>query len=422
MPAEQPRLGKVGFIVWLVLPFVILTALYLSIDRSQGKANPRLAAVQSAQLPGQDAATGRPTEEIAREVAETKARQERQAQTTVAASAADGASRVKPDAKPSAAPADSSASTPSDGSTNTLTKSVSGIVTTDVKPSAGTIQRLSLSDPAGKIESPREVLVWLPPGYDAKENAELRYSVLYMQDGQELFSPRAGVAAPGEWQVDETVARLMSEKKIEPLIVVGIVCAAETRTSEYLTMPLIEGHPPLGMEYVEFLAKVVKPAVDKRFRTSHDPAQTAVGGASIGSMVAFEAVIKHPEAFGMVMMESPPLVERNKAFFNRLSRERSWPLRISVGVGAKEIPNIPVTAAENRKRLEGGRALSEMLRGYGLREDRLRVDLDADGGRDVPTWSRRFASSVQWLFAKKSAGQTNMPAASESKPEVTIGQ
>lgn len=421
MPAEQPRLGKVGFIVWLVLPFVILTALYLSIDRSQGKANPRLAAVQSAQLPGQDVATGRPTEDIQREVAETKARQERQAQTTAAASAADGASRGKPDAKPSA-PAGTSASKPADGATNTLTKNASGIITTDVKPSSGTIQRLSLSDPAGKIESPREVLVWLPPGYDAKENAELRYSVLYMQDGQELFSPRAGVAAPGEWLADETVARLMSEKKIEPLIVVGIVCAAETRTSEYLTIPLIEGHTPLGMEYVEFVAKVVKPAVDKEFRTTQDPAHTAIGGASIASMVAFEAAIQHPEAFGMVMMESPPLVERNKAFFNRLSREKKWPLKMSVGMGAKEIPNIPATAAENRKRLEGGRALSEMLRGFGLREDRLRVDLDADGGRDVPTWSRRFEPAVQWLFAKKADEKTPATEVGASKPEGTVGQ
>lgn len=421
MPAEQPRLGKVGFIVWLVLPFVILTALYLSIDRSQGKANPRLAAVQSAQLPGQDAATGRPTEEIEREVAETKARQERQAHTTAAASVADGASRVQPDAKPSV-PTGTTASKPSDGATNTLTKSPSGIFTADVKPSAGTIQRLSLSDPAGKIESPREVLVWLPPGYDAKENAELRYSVLYMQDGQELFSPRAGVTSPGEWQVDETVARLMSENKIEPLIVVGIVCAAETRTSEYLTIPLIEGHPALGMEYVEFVAKVVKPAVDKEFRTSHDPARTAIGGASIGSMVAFEAAIRHPEAFGMVMMESPPLVERNKAFFNRLSREKKWPLKMSVGMGAKEIPNIPATAAENRKRLEGGRALSEMLRGYGLREDRLRVDLDADGGRDVPTWSRRFAPAVQWLFTTKTDEKAPAADADGVKSETPVSQ
>ena len=388
---RQPRLGKTGLIIWLALPFVILTGLYLSIDRSKGKPNTRLEAVQRAQLPGQDTATGRSIADIEREKAETAER--------IAKQKAEG--ETKPQAKPEVQSEIGSAIEDSEqeAELGIVKKSPAAAKPAEVTVSTGTIKRLSLTDPAGKIVSPREVLVWLPPGYDSAENKSQRYSVLYMQDGQELFSKRQGVAAPGEWLVDETVSKLMADGKIEPLIVVGIVCAEDARTSEYLTLPLIEGHPPLGMEYVEFVAKVVKPAIEKDFRVQAGPEHTGIGGASLGSMVAIEAGLKYPELFGKVLMESPPLVERNRAFFNRLSRSRSWPMKLSVAMGGMENPKFPATAAENRKKLEGARALSEMLYGYGLREDRLRVDLDADGSRDVATWSRRFGPAVRWLFA-----------------------
>ena len=46
------------------------------------------------------------------------------------------------------------------------------------------------------------------------------YPVLYMLDGQILFDDcRGGVP---EWHVDETLTRLIQERAIEPLIVVGI--------------------------------------------------------------------------------------------------------------------------------------------------------------------------------------------------------
>ena len=37
------------------------------------------------------------------------------------------------------------------------------------------------------LEQDRDVLVWLPPGYDRSRDA--RYPVLYMHDGQNLFEP-----------------------------------------------------------------------------------------------------------------------------------------------------------------------------------------------------------------------------------------
>ena len=56
------------------------------------------------------------------------------------------------------------------------------------------------------LRHPRNVLVYLPPGYGA--NPEERYPVLYMHDGQNLMNPAdafGGVA----WAVDETAQQMI---------------------------------------------------------------------------------------------------------------------------------------------------------------------------------------------------------------------
>ena len=70
----------------------------------------------------------------------------------------------------------------------------------------------------------RDVIVWLPPGYDG--NPTRRYPVLYMHDGNTVF---------GLWRLDETAQALISNKQIEPLIIVcvGNGGTVEDRFDEY---------------------------------------------------------------------------------------------------------------------------------------------------------------------------------------------
>jgi predicted alpha/beta superfamily hydrolase len=49
---------------------------------------------------------------------------------------------------------------------------------------------------------PRDVIVWLPPGYS--ENKDERYQVFYMQDGQNIVDPATNTVTHVDWQVDET--------------------------------------------------------------------------------------------------------------------------------------------------------------------------------------------------------------------------
>ncbi len=60
--------------------------------------------------------------------------------------------------------------------------------------------------------APRNVDVYLPPGY--AEDTDKRYPVLYMHDGQNLFTP--GNAFGGaEWQVDYEPYQLMMDEKMK---------------------------------------------------------------------------------------------------------------------------------------------------------------------------------------------------------------
>ena len=133
----------------------------------------------------------------------------------------------------------------------------------------------------------RHVEIWLPPGYD--EAGATRYPVLYMHDGQNLFDPR--IANTGvDWGVDETVVRLVRRGAIPPIIVVG-VWSTDARGSEYSPW---DDAP----DYARFLIEELMPRVNREFRTRTGPANTAAMGSSMGGLLSFYLVTRHPETFG----------------------------------------------------------------------------------------------------------------------------
>ncbi len=110
-----------------------------------------------------------------------------------------------------------------------------------------------------------------------------KYAVLYMHDGQNLFDTKtAGYGM--EWQIDETLDRLIQEKKVRPTIVVGI-WSTPKRLQEYVPSKAFNGLPaayrdkvralyggdPLSDGYLKFLVRELKPAIDRRFNVKTGP-------------------------------------------------------------------------------------------------------------------------------------------------------
>ena len=119
--------------------------------------------------------------------------------------------------------------------------------------------------------------------------AATRYPVLYMHDGQNLFDPR--IANTGvDWGVDEAVMRLVKQRVIPPVIVVG-AWSTDRRGFEY--SPWVDAE-----DYARFLTEELMPRVNREFRTRTGPENTAVMGSSMGGLLSFYLVTHHPEAFG----------------------------------------------------------------------------------------------------------------------------
>ncbi|MFJ6023025.1 alpha/beta hydrolase [Brevundimonas sp. NPDC092305] len=154
---------------------------------------------------------------------------------------------------------------------------------------------------------PRDVTVWLPPGYDA---SDARWPVLYMHDGQNLFdASRAPYGA--EWGVDEHVSRLAATGQIRTPIVVGIG-NTPLRLREYVPAELIAALPadmrdavqaiyggePLSDGYLRFLVEELKPFIDRTYRTRAGREDNVVMGSSMGGLISLSAMMEHPEVFG----------------------------------------------------------------------------------------------------------------------------
>jgi predicted alpha/beta superfamily hydrolase len=157
--------------------------------------------------------------------------------------------------------------------------------------------------------APRHVDVWCPPADVAKP--AIRYPVIYMHDGQNLFDPALSFIGV-DWGVDEAMTRLIRDAPGSGAIVVGIWNSPlrwreymphkplATPSGQSLLSRFIEqaGGAPLSAAYLKFLVEELKPYIDAIYPTRSDPSHTAVMGSSMGGLISLYALIEHPEVFG----------------------------------------------------------------------------------------------------------------------------
>lgn len=174
------------------------------------------------------------------------------------------------------------------------------------KPSAGTITQID--NFKSKFIDARNVSIWLPSTYSRLK----KYDVLYMHDGQMLFDSTSNWNHQ-EWQVDETVERLIKEGKIRDIIVVGIWNNGKYRRSEYFPQKPIQMLPPeikdtlissylhgkmLSDNYLLFLTKELKPFIDSVYSTNRGRENTFIAGSSMGGLISLYAICEYPAIFG----------------------------------------------------------------------------------------------------------------------------
>lgn len=243
----------------------------------------------------------------------------------------------------------------------------------------------------------RMLRVWLPPRYDAPENATRHYPVFYLNDGQNLFD-RATAFAGVEWQVDETADRLIRQEAVPALIVAGIDNTQGDRIKEYL--PFRSFHPPVlrpqGKRYPDFLMNEVMPFVYERYRIARGPENTGLGGSSLGALISLYTVIERPGIFGQVLLESPSLFVSNRRILKYTRHFRQWPAKMFLAIGTRESGH----EDKDRQVVEDVRALERSLRRAGLDDSRLLVRIDEGAAHNEGEWAKRFPDALTFLFGK----------------------
>jgi predicted alpha/beta superfamily hydrolase len=228
--------------------------------------------------------------------------------------------------------------------------------------------------------APREVQVWLPPGYEA--DGARRYPVLYLHDGQNMFDAEA---AGAEWQVDEAALQLVQRGEIQPLIVVAVSHA--DRLADYTPEPgMVDGRRVGGgaRAYARYLAQELKPFVDARYRTRPAPASTAVGGSSLAGLVTMWLLLEHPDSFGLGLVESPSVWWADSAILGLVRGAKSPPGTVWLAIGLRE----------PRSAIEGARQLRDALARRGWRTSYRE---DPAGSHDELSWAARVPAMLRFL-------------------------
>lgn len=280
----------------------------------------------------------------------------------------------------------------------------------------------------GVSDTPLRVRAWLPPGY-ASGNG--RHPVLYVNDGQDMEAVGLQAALEAAYR----------EGAIRPLLVVAIDMPRDRMGAYGLSdrsaaAPIVAQtrYGPVGdkaQAYSRWLAEILVPAIDARYRTIARADGRAILGWSLGALNAFGVGWQSPELFGKVGAFSPSFwlsADRADADAVQATRLVHRLVDASTRMPRPELFFAVGTAEEGSDRDGDGvfdalDDVHDLLDGWtapdgtarkGLRQSGYRVDADwahapgrgnaalflLEGGRhDQPSWARILPVFLRWAYA-----------------------
>ena len=244
----------------------------------------------------------------------------------------------------------------------------------------------------------RKVRVLLPTGYGDAVNKDRRYPVLYLLDGQNVFDACLSEVSHHEWGADEAVLQLVTDKKIPPLIVVGVDHAGKDRAREYLPYKDFAGNPdmdePAGKRFPDFMAKEVMPLVDGQYRTLPGPHNTGIGGSSYGGAASLYALLAKPNTFGYGLIESPVLWVGMGQLVRDTSPLAAMPRKVFVAFGGKEASDPYIS----QKMIGFVRQVEFNFHAAGYDETNFRVAIEPEAEHTEAAWEKRLPGALSFLF------------------------
>lgn len=151
----------------------------------------------------------------------------------------------------------------------------------------------------------RRVYIYTPKSYE--QEPERRFPVMYMFDGHNVFFDEDATYGKS-WGMNKYM--VSSEKD---LIIVAVECShrGNNRLVEYspisyenTTIGKIKGK---GSQYMHWLVNVLKPQIDRDWRTLPDRKNTIIAGSSMGGLMALYGACTYNHIFQRAACLSPSL-------------------------------------------------------------------------------------------------------------------
>ena len=235
-----------------------------------------------------------------------------------------------------------------------------------------------------QLKKTRRVTILLP--FDYNKHPQKRYSVLYLQDGQNLFNPQSPY---GNWAIDQKLA-VLAEKGIGDVIVVAVDHGGSERVNEFLPVQNQKVGTSEGKKYVRFIAETLKPFIDAQYRTLPDRLHTGIGGSSMGGLITIYAGLMYPSVFGRLMAFSPSLWVTQNIPFETINFKTPLPTKIYAYAGGREGASMIPNVKRFRDNLK--------IKGLPDSEVNFKLVIDPQGAHSEMRWGQEFPKAIEWMF------------------------
>lgn len=260
----------------------------------------------------------------------------------------------------------------------------------------GNLDIVSLTDerlPAGV--KTRNIRIWTPDLPTDLGMSDLRYPVIYLHDGQNVFDSLTSFS--GEWEVDETITSLMSLSAFPGAIVVGIDNSNERLGEMTYDFPYLDAKNSNGNRYgklyMDFIIEIVKPYVDLHYPTLTGRQDTYLGGSSMGGLISFFGGLANLDVFGNILAfsSSTQLVQNGATNIpNTLST-----LNSSLLLATKFFLYVGTTG-------DGDASWPEKYAGYlknaGVDASKIKIVIGNNFSHNELAWRTHFPLAMEWLF------------------------
>lgn len=260
-----------------------------------------------------------------------------------------------------------------------------------------TVTEVVLPDVAsGHLGNARDLFVYLPPNYADHGRA---YPLLLVNDGQDREALK----------LRETLATLFARRQVRPFVTVAIPTNAD-RLQEYGTAvaPNAQGLGSRAAAYSQFVTQEVLPLLWRRFCVQREA--TAVLGASLGGLSAFDLVWNHPALFDTAGVLSGSFWWRAAEDETRITPGRRIAhelvrlgrLRPGLRFWFEAATQDEVSDRDNNGVIDAIQDTLELIDaleavGYGRGSDMVYVEV-LGGRHNWPTWAAVLPQFLRWRY------------------------